>query len=240
MSGLGDIGSALGGMFGLTSSYDKEGAQRATDAYGTSLSDNTGAYQNTLNDLNNRADRYSATNYMQGAQQAYGQQQNAASMLYNQATGAAASPADLQMQMGLANANNQAQSAAYSQQGGVSPGLTQRNMLGAQAAQNAQIVGQGGIMRAQEQAMAQNQYANILSAMQNEQQNMGNFAYQQGQNNLGFQQGNAGNLLNAQTSAAANNYNAQMSNFRGQSDATAAQGAAIKGTAQSFMTGGML
>lgn len=221
-AGNGSAGNALEIALGTKKGYDSAGVSQNYNQYANALS-GLGQQSNSMTNANlaqNQA--LGATNYMQGAQQAYqaqlqnyGQQQGAATYLQNQAMGNVASPADLQMQAGLANANNQAQSAAYSQQGGVSPGLTQRNLLNSQAQQNAAVVNQGAQMRAQETQSAQQNYATMLnnmgqtaSNMNQAQQNMGQFQYNQGQNalqlqnqfqqtNLGFQQGNATNAFNA-------------------------------------------
>lgn len=222
--------------FGFGKGYDSGLASQNYNTYANTLA-GLGAQSNTMANGNiAQAQALGSQNYMQGAQIAYQQQmanytqqQGAANMLYNQAIGAVASPADLQMRAGLANANNQAQSAAYSQQGGVSPGLTQRNLLNSQAQQNASIVNQGAQMRAQETMAAQQNYGTMLNNMgqtaanmQQGQYNMGNFQYNQGQTalmnqnafqqqNLGFQQAigtNAYNALNNQINTQAG-YNGQ-------------------------------
>lgn len=270
------MSSILGMMFGGESTRDNDQAQAYTDTYQNQLTKNTGNYDqsmaNSLAGFQNSAlinsgtsNQLAATNYMGGAQQAYqnqlanyGQQQQASQMLYNQATGQAPSAADIQMQAGLGNANNQVQSAALSQQGGIAPGLSQRNMLGAQAVQNANIVSQGAAMRAQELQAAQGMYANQLSnmgqtaaGMTNQQQSLGAFAYNQGQTNLGYQTqlnnqmyGNAAQNASLRQQAAANNlsnaYNAQMGNVTQTTAANAAQAQALGHTvsgAASFLAG---
>lgn len=269
--------SMLGQWLGFDSNRDNEAAGAQTDAYQTALQGNTrnydqsmaqqiGQYRNSALANSSYSNDLANTNYMQGAQQAYqnqlanyGQQQNASQMLYNQATGQAPSAADLQMQAGLGNANNQVQSAALSQQGGVAPGLSQRNMLGAQAVQNANIVSQGAAMRAQELQSAQSMYANQLSNMgqtaqglTNTQQGLGQFAYAQGQNNLNYQMAsnnqmyqNAAQNASLRQQAHANNlgaaYNARMGNITDQTAANKNQAAALGHTIQSagsFLAGG--
>lgn len=232
------------GFFG-TGGRNNNGAGQAVSEYGTNLTNVAGAYVNQQGTLDDQSTALANQNYMAGAQQAYGQQQNAAQMLYNQAAGNAPSAADLQMQSGLGQANNSAQSAAYSQQGGVSPGLTQRNMLNSQATQDASIVGQGSAMRAQEQQAAQGQYASILSAMQGEQQSMGQQQYTQGQNNLSYQTQANANSAAMQNAAASNYFNARMGNYNqaaqsaqaGMSQIGQYVGAAAKGAASGLAGG---
>ena len=227
--------STVGSWFGSQSSRDNGRGHAITNTYGDQLSGNLGYWQNTQNGLNAQNSQIGGTNYWGGAQDAYQnqvanyqQQNNAASMLYNQATGAAPSAADLQMQAGLGNANNQVQSAALSQQGGVSPGLSQRNMLNAQAAQNAQIVSAGQAARANELNNAQNNYTSALGQMAGTAQNMtdtqntlANQRYGQAQNQLNYatsanQQGlsnwntYSANVLNAQEADIDANYKAQL------------------------------
>lgn len=255
--------SAIGKVLGTSSNRDNAGTLAATNTYNNAAQASNDGWNQNQAYLNNVSNNINATNYQGGAQDAYGnqvdalntakanygQQQTAAGMLYNQATGQAASAADIQMQQGLGTANNQAQSAAYSQQGGVSPGLTQRNMLGAQAAQNASIVGQGSAMRAQEQQAAQAQYANQLQGMGNQANAMGQTAagmtsmqnqlgqeqYNQAQTNLGYltQSGNQANQ-NAQ-STAQNIHNSTMQNLDGkwaaQKDQTASLGNTLSSAA---------
>ena len=150
-------------------------------------------------------------NYYGNASQVYGQQQQAAQMLQNQANGTAPSAAQIQMGLGLGQANQQAQSAALSQQGGVLSGNTQRNMLNAQAMNSQNVLGQSSALRAQEQMSGQQAYAALLSQMQQQQQQQGQYQYQQGQNNLNYQSGLAQNMFgNALT-----NSNQQYQNTQG-------------------------
>lgn len=274
MSFFGGLLGSVGNFLGATSSRDNGRAQGLTDTYGNNLTNLTNSYnantdsafntyRNAANANGNYSNMLGSTNYMGGAQDAYqnqvanyNQQQNASQLLYNQATGQAASAADLQMQAGLGNANNQVQSAAYSQQGGISPGLTQRNMLGAQAIQNANIVGQGAALRAQEQAQAQQAYASQLNnmgltadRMTAAQQSLGDFAYRQGQANLNYQSANnqniygaQSNMYNAQQNVGATNltngYNSQMSNLDANWKANQQQAQALGHTLSAAATGG--
>jgi hypothetical protein len=228
--GLGSWFKSIGHALGGGSSYDEKGSQSNVNTYKTNLGNLNSQSQQTATGLNSYSHQLAGQNYMAGAQNAYqqqlanyGQQQGAASMLYNQATGQTASPADIQMQSGLANANNQAQSAAYSQQGGVSPGLTQRNMLNSQAQTNASIVNQGAAMRAQETQAAQQNYASMLgqmgqtaAGMTNQQQNMGQFQYGQGQNDLSFQSQQAAQDLAYRQANASSGYAAQNNYYNAQ------------------------
>lgn len=224
------MGNALTDAIGFTSSYDKAQDYRNLGQYTFANQQATQWYNDNLAAQQAQNTALGNTNYQQNAQDVYGQQQNAAGLLYNQATGKSASAADLQMQQGLANANNQSQSAMLSQQGGVSPGLSQRNMLNAQAAANAQIVGQGMVNRAQEQAQAQQAYAGQLGSMQSQQQNLGQFQYAQGQNAL--QNASTMNLQRQQVNAANNAavYDAQSATLGRKTQAAQAQAAALGNT----------
>lgn len=274
------IGGAIGGALGITGSRNNAAGERNVAAYGDDLKGGEDAYRQQLGGLNSASNQLANNNYMAGAQNSFGQQQaafgtqqnaygnqqdayraqqGASQMLYNQATGNTPSVADIQMQAGLGNANNQVQSAAYSQQGGISPGLTQRNMLGAQAAQNAAIVGQGMATRANEINTAQTNYnaamqglsgtaanmsnsANALgqtaAGMTNQQMNMGEFGYQQGQNNLNYQTANANNLQQVNATNAQNLLAGQQGNIAAATAANAAQSAAMGQTLKSV--GGMM
>lgn len=159
-----------------------------------------------------------ATNYYGTANQVYGQQQQAAQMLQNQANGTAPSAANIQMQQGLGQANQQAQSAALSQQGGVLSGNTQRNMLNAQAANSQGIIGQTASQRATDQLNAQNAYSNLLGGMQTQQQALGTAQYHQGQDYLTTQQNLAKSTLDANNNARNTNYNDTNSYLTGQAD----------------------
>jgi len=220
---------------GLGSSRDNGRGHAITDTYGDQTSANLGNWQNAQNSLNAQNQQIGATDWWGNTQNAYqnqvanyNQQQTAAGMLYNQATGAAPSAADLQMQAGLGNANNQVQSAALSQQGGVAPGLSQRNMLNAQAAQNAAIVSSGQANRATELNNAQNNYTTALGNMGATAQNMTNTQnaianqaygaardtqnYATSANQQGLSNWNtySANVLNAQMSDIDANYKAQL------------------------------
>lgn len=244
---------ALKGVFG-GNSRDNKGGTQSVNTLTAAQNAASGNFTNTTNSLNGLSNQLAGQNYYGGAQQAlrqqqqnYQQQGNAAQMLYNQATGNMPSAADMQMQQGLGNANNQVQSAALSQQGGVSPGLSQRNMLNAQAMQNSSIVGQGMIARAQETAAGQTAYANALGAQANtanamyqNQYGLGNAQYQQGQNNLGYQTQTANNQLQAQSGASQNVFNAYQGNLAGQTQSQQAATAALGNTISSaagFITG---
>lgn len=218
---------SAGSFLGFSSSRDNGRGHAITNTYG----DQSSAYQGTW-DLANDANiaqnnQLAGTNYQAGAQGAYqnqvsnyAQQQQAAGMLYNQATGAAPSQADLQMQAGLGQANNSIQSAALSQQGGVASGLSQRNMLNAQAAQNASIVSAGQSNRAAELNQAQNNYSSMLgqmgqtaAGMTSMQNTMGQQNYQQAQNALNYNTSAAQQSLSNHNTYAANMLNAQMSDI---------------------------
>lgn len=237
------IWSSIAGVFG-GNSRDNKGGRQSVDTLTRGQNEASGNFTNTTNGLNNLSNQLASQNYYGGAQNAYqnqvsnlAQQNQAASMLYNQATGVAPSAADLQMQQGLGQANNNAQSAAYSQQGGVSPGLTQRNLLNAQAAQNASIVGQGMVNRAGETAAGQQAYstalgqaANTANAMYGNQYNLGNAQYQQGQNNLGYLTQTANNQQQVQSAASENIFNGYQGNLNGQTQSQQAANAALGNT----------
>jgi hypothetical protein len=227
------IFSALGAGFGLTSARNNSAAAAATNNANASNDQLYGDYQSANNQNTALSTQLANANYMQGAQNVYNQQQNAAQMLYNQAAGNAPSASQLQMQAGLANANNQAQSVALANQGGMNPGATQRNLLSAQAQQDASIVSQGMATRAAEQAQQQQAYNGILSTMQNQQQNMGGFAYQQGQNNLNYQAQAAQNAYQLGFNRNQANLNNAVGNINQAGQAVAAQGAALNKTLES-------
>lgn len=251
MSFFGDLGSAALGLIG-GSSRDNAGAKQSVTDFTNTTNGATNDYVYGANGLAQQSGQLAKQNYYGTAQDAYGlQQQNyaqqgtAAQMLYNQATGAMPSAADLQMQQGLGNANNQVQSAMLSQQGGVSPGLSQRNMLNAQAAQNGSIVGQGMINRIQEQNQAQQNYSALLGQMgttaanmQSGQMALGQAQYQQGQNNLNFDAQNWQNQYAARTGAAQNIFNAYQGNLTGQTAAMADASAKLGNTATAIATMG--
>jgi len=234
---MASTGDAILGSAGLLGTWDSRGAAAAAEGQARN---NQQALQNWT-DMQGYLGGYSSslanTDYMRQAQNQYQyqqanyeDQQHAAGMLYNQATGAAPSMADLQMQAGLGQANNAVQSAMLSQQGGVAPGLSQRNMLNAQAAQNAGIVSTGQANRANELSTAQVNYGNLLgnmgqtaAGMTNQQQAFGTQQYNQGITNLGYQT-NANNAVQANNTANnTTNYAAQMDNVRGASGANGAQ-----------------
>ena len=231
---------------------DNKAGQQAVNTFTNDARQASGVYTNQGHALNGLSQQLSNQNYYDTAQQAYGlqqnnyqQQQNAAGMLYNQASGAMPSAADMQMQQGLAYANNQAQSAMLSQQGGISPGLSQRNMLNAQAAQNSNIVGQGLISRIEEQNAARKQYAGLLGQMgqtaaymQQGQMALGGAQYQQGQNNLGFMQQTANNQYAAQSGTNQNIFNGFQSNLDAETESKKAAAAALANTVTSAMSGG--
>lgn len=246
------LGASILGAAGLNGSWEAAAAQAAAkQLHDSNLQNQTGwaASQGLLNDASNNI---AGTNYLGGAQNAFGvqqanynQMQNAAGMLYNQATGNAPSMADLQMQAGLGQANNAVQSAMLSQQGGVSPGLSQRNMLAAQAMQNSNIVSSGAQNRAQELSTAQNNYSSLLGAMgstasgmTNQQMTMGQQARQQHLDNLAYQ-------TQAQSQAYGQNqgnynadYAAQMANVQGQSGSNAQQYQAVGNDISSLANAG--
>lgn len=217
------MGGSVMGWLGIDPSRDNGQADKAVEQYYDSMNGIQQNYTGATEHLNNQSDAIAKQNYLLGAQQNYQQQGQAAQMLYNQATGRMPSVADIQMQQGLANANNQIQSSALSQQGGVAPGLTQRNMLNAQAAQDAQIVGQGQANRAQEINLAQQNYANQLSGMTNQQMQMGQMQYGQAQNNLNYHTQNANNQAAFNSAAASNLWNVQDQNIQQAAGATSAQ-----------------
>lgn len=233
---------------------DNNAGNAQVGALTSGLNNASGDFVNQTNGLNSQSQALAGQNYYGGAQNAYQQQQqnyqqqnNAAAMLYNQATGTAPSAADMQMQQGIANANNAVQSSMLSQQGGISPGLSQRNMLNAQAMQNAGIVGQGAAMRAQETAAAQQAYSGALgqmastaNAMYGNQMALGQANYQQGQNNLGYLTQTANNQNQVRTGAVQNIFNGAQGNLAGETaskqQAVAALGNTIS-SAAGFATG---
>lgn len=247
MSWFGDIANSVKGVFG-GNLRDNKGGQQQVSALSTGLNGAANQFVNQTNGLNGYSQQIAGHNYYNGAQQAlerqnenYQQQNNAASMLYNQATGTAPSAADMQMQQGLANANNQAQSAMLSQQGGISPGLSQRNMLNAQAMQNAQIVGQGAAMRAQETAAGQQAYsgalgnmANTANAMYGNQFGLGQAQYGQDVNNLGYLTNTAQNQQAVRSGAAQNIFNGAQGNLNAQYQSQQAATAALGNTISAF------
>lgn len=92
----------------------------------------------------------------QAAQQGYGALGNAAALLGGLATGKGPSLGALQTQQGIQAANRAIQSGALSNQGGMSPGLTQFNTANAQANADANIAAQGAQTAAQQQLGAIN------------------------------------------------------------------------------------
>lgn len=139
----------LGDLFG-----DSDQTNAANSNYQNATDVNT----STLGAMNNGQ-------YFGDASGDYGKQQDAANMLNLAAQGQAPSAAAIQMQNGQNAANAQIQSAAMQHQGGVAPGLTQRNMNVAQAGLNDQIIGQGAALRATEQATARQQYSDAITKM---------------------------------------------------------------------------
>jgi hypothetical protein len=269
MSVGGWIKGAVGAVtnsLGLTGTRDNKQGAANVHAYQNTLQNGQNDYNASLGQFSNDSNNLANQNFMSGAQnsfaqqqQNYGQQQDAykaqqgaSQMLYNQATGQTPSVADLQMQQGLGNANNQVQSTMLSQQGGVNPGLSQRNMLNAQAAQNASIVGQGQVARAGEINQAQQMYNQALAGisgqanamgqtaanMTNQQQALGQFQYDQGQNNLNYQTGIAGNKQQVNATNAQNVLAGQQGNLGAAAQSNAAQAAAMGQTMKSV--GGML
>jgi len=248
---MSSFGNALLGSAGINSTWEADAANQAAAAQAANNQAALQNWQSNQQNLQNYSGNIANTNYMQGAQNQfqyqqanYNDQQTAAGMLYNQATGNAPSMADLQMQAGLGQANNSVQSAMLSQQGGVSPGLSQRNMLNAQALQNAGIVSTGQANRAQELSTAQNNYSTLLgnmgqtaAGMTQTQQNLGLQDYNQHVANLGYQT-TANNTTQANNTANnATNYAASMANVAGQSAANTAQYAAAGNDVAAFMNG---
>lgn len=188
-------------LFPGSDNRDDDAAKGAVADANTTWANSAAQYGANNSNLGGLAAQDAATNFYGNAQTVYGQQQQAAGMLQNQANGTAPSAAEIQMGLGLGQANQQAQSAALSQQGGVLSGNTQRNMLSAQAANSQNVLGQTGALRAQEQVSGQQAYAQLLSQMQGQQQQQGNLQYQQGQNYLQTQQGLNQATYNANTQA---------------------------------------
>lgn len=260
------IGGAITNSLGLTGTRDNEAGKANVNSYKGIVGAGQDAYNRDMGQFRNESWGLANNNYMAGAQDnfkqqqgAYGQaqdafnaQRGASQMLYNQATGQTPSVADLQMQQGLGNANNQVQSAMLSQQGGVNPGLSQRNMLNAQAMQNAQIVGQGQAARAGEIAQAQQMYNQTLgnisgqanamgqtaAGMTNQQMQMGQFGYDQGQNDLNYKTNNANNMQMVNATNAQNILAAQQGNLGAAAASNAAQAKAMGNTLKS--AGGMM
>jgi len=96
---------------------------------------------------------------------AMGQQQGVFNQLQNIAQGKGPSVAQQQMNQGLNQAAANAQSAALGSQAGVTPGMTQRNILNAMQAQNTGVIAQGGLQRAQEQQAALGQMGGVSNQM---------------------------------------------------------------------------
>lgn len=103
----------------------------------------------------------------QAATQGYNTMGTAAQMMSGVANGTGPSAADIAMQNGINQNNAAIQSAALAQQNGLAPGLTQRNMLDAQAQGNAGIAGQAAQAKAQEQLNAMNGIGQIGGQMAN-------------------------------------------------------------------------
>lgn len=230
--------SSLTNLLGITSTRDNDLATAQTNTAANQLGMAYGNYDTqNQGDLTQNA-TIGATNYYGNAQQVYGQQQQAANSLQAYANGTAPSAAQGQMLLGLGAANQQAQSAALSQQGGVMPGLTQRNMLMAQAQNSQNVLGQSAILRAQEQQQGTAAYNQVLGTMQNQQQQQGTLQLQQQQQALAAQAGlHAANLQAAQGTTQLR-YGDQMGNINGQAAAAQAQastlGQTIAGTAQAL------
>jgi hypothetical protein len=163
---------------------DDDAAKKALSDTNTNWRNSAAQYQAGSSNIMGQAATDAATNYYGNAASVYGQQQQAAQMLQNQANGTAPSAAQIQMGLGLGQANQQAQAAALSQQGGVLSGNTQRNMLNAQSMNSQNVLGQTGALRAQEQVSGQQAYAQLLSNMQNQQLQQGQLQYRQGQDFL--------------------------------------------------------
>lgn len=200
--------------------------QAAHSVYQANLA-NSNALNSYYNNAGNNltlANSLAGRNYYGNAAQVYGQQQNAASMLQAQANGTAPSAAQIQMGLGLGQANQQAQSAALSQQGGVLSGNTQRNMLNAEAMNSQNVLGQTAALRAQEQVSGQQQYANLLGQMQNQQQQQGQLQYNQGQNLLNYNTDVSNQQFANQLGVAQNQYNNTMGNIDHQTAAAQVAG----------------
>lgn len=128
----------------------------------------------------------------QAAAMGYNTLGNAAQMMSGVANGTGPSAADIAMRNGMQQNNAMLQSAALSQQNGLAPGLTQRNMLQAQAQGNANIAAQGAQAKAQEQLNAMNGLGQVGGQM-------AGIGSNQAIQGAGGQSQNAANLLNAQT-----------------------------------------
>lgn len=259
--------NGITGALGITGSRDNDQGNWNVQQYGDTLKQGQDRYGAELDAGNRANNQLAGNNYLQGAdnnflqqqqnfgqqQQAYNNQQQASRMLYNQATGATPSVADMTMQQGLGNANNQVQSAMLSQQGGMSPGLSQRNMLDAQAIQNASIVGQGQINRAGEIAQAQQAYnstlgnisgqanamGSTLSGMTNQQMGMGQSRYNQGRDALSYYTGNANNRQSTNATNAQNLLAGQQGNLAAAAQSNQAQAKAMGQTLSSAATMGL-
>lgn len=252
MAWYNDLANAAMTAVGAKSSRDNEGFQNATNTFNEATDRNYQNYLGNAADLKLNAARVNGQNWQAGTQEAYQnqlanyqQQQGAAGMLYNQATGNTPSVADLQMQAGLGLANNQVQSAMLSQQGGVMPGLSQRNMLNAQAMQNAGIVGQGQIARAGEMNAAQQNYAALLgqmgqtaAGMTGVQNTMGQQQYQQAMDYQNYRTQMAAQQNQMAQNTAATKYGATTGNLQGMQAALAQQGQNLFNTASAVATGG--
>lgn len=211
-----------GSLNPFSDNRDDDAAKKATLDANSDWKNSTADFGAQSANLGGLAAQYAGSDYYGNARDVYGQQQGAAQMLQNQANGTAPSAAEIQMGLGLGQANQQAQAAALSQQGGVLSGNTQRNMLNAQAANSQSVIGQAASMRAQEQAAGQTAYSQLLSNMQQQQQQQGNLQYQQGQDYLKTQAGLNQGVLDANTQSATARLGNTMTNVNQQQAATAA------------------
>lgn len=112
-----------------------------------------------------------------GQTQVAGQQQALINQLQARAAGQAPSAAELQMQRGGDLARQALASQAASQRG-ASAGLSQRNLARTQAGLSQDLIGQTGMLRAQEQQAAEQSLAGALQGVRSQDQAL----MQQGQN----------------------------------------------------------
>lgn len=130
-----------------------------------------------------------------------GQEEAIGNLLWEQAQGLGVSPAQQQMQMGLASAQRQAASSAAGMRG-ASPGMALRLAMGQQGQMGMQATAQSSLLRSQEQARAQAMYAQYLQGLHG----LGQQEYLGRHQIMGSQQGTPGffgNLMGAGVGAAA-------------------------------------
>lgn len=173
------------------------------------IGNTTGSIASNLTGIANKSG-----NYLQNLGQNLvntGDQNNSilAQSLANTFNGNAPSAADIQMRQGQDAAIKAAQSLALSNQGGLPPGATQRNIMDAATQIQLQNINNAAALRANETANAQNQFGNVAQNMFNNKLNSANSAA-----NI-FNQGASNQMNGAQNAAQIylNTYGAQQQGF---------------------------